>query len=165
MTNLLVHCTCMCKHKWPTVYSWAIGSCVHVQISVFTHCTRVYCTSATLRMYVFEYSRVCIRVFMYKWAFKLLVSGTVHVHVLYLPHPSLHSLTPPCTPSPLLASFPGRRGNGLATSASSNCYFRCLKVGSTNQIWERSHMTTVKPIEPSQSRPFHFNSGRSIVLV
>jgi len=44
-----------------------------------------------------------------------------------------------------IASFPGRRRNGLATSASSNCYFRCLKVGSTNQISERSHMTTVKP--------------------
>ena len=44
-----------------------------------------------------------------------------------------------------VASFPGRRRNGLATSASSNCYFRCLKVGSTNQISERSHMTTVKP--------------------
>jgi len=43
-----------------------------------------------------------------------------------------------------LASFPGRRRNGLATSASLNCYFRCLKVGSTNQILERSHMTTVK---------------------
>ena len=44
-----------------------------------------------------------------------------------------------------LASFPGCRRNGLATSASSNCYFRCLKVGSTNQISERSHMTTLKP--------------------
>jgi len=33
-----------------------------------------------------------------------------------------------------------------ATSASSNCYSRCLKVGSTNQISERSHMTTVNPI-------------------
>jgi len=30
----------------------------------------------------------------------------------------------------MLASFPGRRRNGLATSASSNCYFLCLKVGS-----------------------------------
>ena len=28
-----------------------------------------------------------------------------------------------------VASFPGRRRNGLATSASSNCYFCCLKVG------------------------------------
>ena len=45
----------------------------------------------------------------------------------------------------MLASFPGRRRNGLATSASSNCYFRCLKVGSTNQVSDRSHMTTVKP--------------------
>ena len=45
----------------------------------------------------------------------------------------------------MLASFPGHRRNGLATSASSNCYFRCLKVGSTNQVSERSHMTTVKP--------------------
>ena len=44
-----------------------------------------------------------------------------------------------------IASFPGHRRNSLATSASSNCYFRCLKVGSTNQISERSHMTTVKP--------------------
>ena len=43
-----------------------------------------------------------------------------------------------------LASFPGHRRNGLATSASSNCYFRCLKVGSTNQISEHSHTTTVK---------------------
>jgi len=42
-----------------------------------------------------------------------------------------------------IASFPGRRRNGLATSVSSNCY--CLKVGSTNQISQRSHMTTVKP--------------------
>ena len=40
-----------------------------------------------------------------------------------------------------LASFPGCRGNGLATSASSNCYFCCLKVDSTNQIPEHSHMT------------------------
>jgi len=47
--------------------------------------------------------------------------------------------------SPVLASFPGHRRNGLATSASSNCYFCCPKVGSTNQISERSHMTTVKP--------------------
>ena len=57
-------------------------------------------------------------------------------------------LTPFCLHLKLavgLASFPGRRRNGLATSASSNCYFRCLKVGSTNQISERSHMTTVKP--------------------
>ena len=44
-----------------------------------------------------------------------------------------------------LASFPGRRRNSLATSASSNCFFRCLKVGSTNQFSEHSHMTTVKP--------------------
>ena len=44
-----------------------------------------------------------------------------------------------------VASFPGRRRNGLATSTSSNCYFRCLKVGSTNQISEHNHMTTVKP--------------------
>ena len=44
-----------------------------------------------------------------------------------------------------IASFPGCRRNGLATSVSSNCYFRCLKVGSTNQISECSHMTTVKP--------------------
>ena len=44
-----------------------------------------------------------------------------------------------------VASFPGRRRNGLATSVSSNCYFRCLQVGSTNQISERSHMATVEP--------------------
>ena len=44
-----------------------------------------------------------------------------------------------------VASFPGRRRNGPATSASSNCYFHCLKVSSTNQISECSHMTTVKP--------------------
>jgi len=44
-----------------------------------------------------------------------------------------------------LTSFPDPRRNGLATSTSSNCYFCCLKVGSTNQISERSHMTTVKP--------------------
>ena len=44
-----------------------------------------------------------------------------------------------------LASFPGRRRNSLATSVSSNCYFRCLKVGSTNQISEHSHMTTIQP--------------------
>jgi len=53
-----------------------------------------------------------------------------------------------CTNVPawmFLASFPGRRRNGLATSASSNCYFCYLKVGSTDQISERSHMTTVKP--------------------
>ena len=49
-----------------------------------------------------------------------------------------------CSCKPL-ASFPGRGRNCLATSASSNCYFRCLKVGSTNQISEHSHMTTVKP--------------------
>ena len=30
-----------------------------------------------------------------------------------------------------LASFPGHRQNGMATSASSNCYFRCQKVGRT----------------------------------
>ena len=47
-------------------------------------------------------------------------------------------------PQGRLASFPGRRRNGLATSASSNCCFRCLKVGSTNPISERSHMTTVE---------------------
>ena len=50
----------------------------------------------------------------------------------------------PCFVRVWLASFPGRRRNGLATSGSSNCYFCCLKVGSTNQISERSHMTTVK---------------------
>ena len=44
-----------------------------------------------------------------------------------------------------IASLPGHRRNGLATSASSNCYFHCLKVGSTNQISERSHMIRVKP--------------------
>ena len=43
-------------------------------------------------------------------------------------------------------SFPGRRKNSLATSASSNCYFRCLIVGSTNQISECCHMTTVNCI-------------------
>ena len=31
-------------------------------------------------------------------------------------------------------SFPGHRRNGLATCVSSNCYFHCQKVGSTNQI-------------------------------
>jgi len=46
----------------------------------------------------------------------------------------------------------------------------CIKVGSTNQISERSHMITVKTqlrkcIEPSQSRPSHFNSDRHIALV
>jgi len=60
-----------------------------------------------------------------------------------------------------LALFPGRRRNSLATYASSNCYFRCLKVGSTNQISERSHITKAKPncicIELLHSRPFHFN--------
>ena len=45
----------------------------------------------------------------------------------------------------MLASFPGCRRNGLATSVSSNCYFCCLKVGSTNQISECSHTTTVNP--------------------
>ena len=40
-----------------------------------------------------------------------------------------------------LASFPGHRRNGLA---SSNCYTRCQKVGNINQISERCHMTTEK---------------------
>ena len=44
-----------------------------------------------------------------------------------------------------LALFPGHRRNGLATSMSSNCYFHCQKIGSTNQNSERCHMTTVKP--------------------
>ena len=44
-----------------------------------------------------------------------------------------------------LASFPGHRRNGLATSANSNSYSCCLKVGSTNQISGCCHMTTVKP--------------------
>ena len=49
-----------------------------------------------------------------------------------------------------LASFTGRtcRRNGLAWQLPYEfklLYFRCLKVGSTNQISERSHMTTVKP--------------------
>jgi len=44
-----------------------------------------------------------------------------------------------------LASFPGQRRYGLATSASSNCYFLCQKVVSTNQISECCRMTTVKP--------------------
>jgi len=44
-----------------------------------------------------------------------------------------------------VALLPDRRRNGLATSTSSNCYFRCQKVGSTNQISERCPMTTVKP--------------------
>jgi len=57
---------------------------------------------------------------------------------------SCNPLSPKSTGA-YLASFPGRRSNGLATSASSNCYFHCLKVGSTIQISERSHMTTVKP--------------------
>ena len=43
-----------------------------------------------------------------------------------------------------LALFPGHRRNGLATSMSSNCYFHCQKIGSTNQNSERCHMTTVK---------------------
>ena len=36
------------------------------------------------------------------------------------------------------------RRNGLATFASSHCYFHCLKVGSTNQMSEHCHMTIVK---------------------
>jgi len=55
-----------------------------------------------------------------------------------------------------LASFPGRRRDGLVTFASSNCYFCCQEIDSTNQISERSHTTTVNPIasciEPPQSR-------------
>ena len=47
--------------------------------------------------------------------------------------------------SQYLAPFLGCRRNGLATSVSSNYYFRCLKVGGTNQISEHCHMTTVKP--------------------
>jgi len=35
--------------------------------------------------------------------------------------------------------------NGLATSMSSSCDLHCQKVGSTNQISEHCHMTTVKP--------------------
>ena len=45
----------------------------------------------------------------------------------------------------ILASFPGHRRNGLVTSVSSNCYFCCQKVCSTNQISEHCHMTTVNP--------------------
>ena len=60
--------------------------------------------------------------------------------------------------------------NGLATFASSNCYFRCLKVGSTNQISEHSHMIAVKPncvMHLNRRSHAHstFNSDRSIVLV
>jgi len=66
---------------------------------------------------------------------------------------------------PSLASFPGHRRNGLATSMSSNCYFLCLKVGSTSQISECSQMTIASYIELSQSRPFHFNFDRSTALV
>ena len=42
-----------------------------------------------------------------------------------------------------IASFPGHRKNSLATSVSLNSYFCCQKVGSTNQISEWYHMTTV----------------------
>jgi len=34
----------------------------------------------------------------------------------------------PLRADPIVASFPGRRRNGLATSASSNCYFHCQKL-------------------------------------
>ena len=59
--------------------------------------------------------------------------------------------------------------NGLATSASSNCYFRCQRVGRPNQISDRCHMTTVNRIascvETSQSCPFITIVDRSITLV
>ena len=45
----------------------------------------------------------------------------------------------------LLALFPGHRRNALTTSVSSNCYFPCQKVCSTNKISEHCHMTRVKP--------------------
>ena len=45
-----------------------------------------------------------------------------------------------------LASFPGHRRNGMETSVSSNCFFRCQKVGSTNQISKHDHMTPVKTV-------------------
>jgi len=66
------------------------------------------------------------------------------------------------------SSFPVHRRNGLATSCS-NCYFSCQKVGSTNQISERCHMTAVKPKYVMHLTvavtPFHFNSDCSIALV
>ena len=64
----------------------------------------------------------------------------------------------PRIPVHLVTSFPGRRRNSLATYASSNCYFHCQKVGSTNQISEHCHVTILNPIAPCvdtlQSRPF-----------
>ena len=70
----------------------------------------------------------------------------------------------PCS----LVPRPSRR-NGLGTYTSSNCYFRCQRVGRTNQISERCHMTTVSRIvtcvETSQSCPFIAIVDRLIALV
>ena len=68
------------------------------------------------------------------------------------------------------ASFPGHGRNSLATSASSNCYFRCQKAGITNQISECCHMTTIKPNNCVMHwtvtvTPIHFNCDHSITLV
>jgi len=53
-----------------------------------------------------------------------------------------------------LALFPGHRRNSLATSVGSNCYFCCLKVGSTIQTSECSHMAIAKPNCIMQFSPF-----------
>jgi len=45
----------------------------------------------------------------------------------------------------VIASFPGCRRNSLATYVRSNCYFRCQKTGSTNQISKHCHMTILRP--------------------
>ena len=50
--------------------------------------------------------------------------------------------------------------NGLATSASSNCYFRCQSVGRPNQISDRCHMTTVNRMRNALKRRSHAHSSQ-----
>ena len=56
---------------------------------------------------------------------------------------SLHTHSLSCWPCSQAiggtASFPGYRRNSLATSASSNCYFCCHKIGSSNQFSEHHY--------------------------
>ena len=132
-----IHATDACTkglviHVWlelkPTIRTVKLTSshCVDPEVSTGQFKMHFWIMASLLNFEMNEH-RVCL---IDVWLFH-------HSYNFWIPSPTLYICVH-------LALFPGHRRNGLGTCVSSNCYFRCLEVSSTNQISEHCHMTTVK---------------------